>query len=86
MKFTELYEKNVVGEAKETATSEYKRQSAEVIKNIKIITDSWKQMKKKLDAQQKENPDRWEGIGNGSELGTIVEFSKDFAEVINRIK
>jgi hypothetical protein len=70
--------------AAETAMSEYKRQSGSVEKDLKIINDSWKKLKKGYEKQLKDDPTGWMGIGRGSELGDMVVKFGELADFMAR--
>jgi len=67
---------NYMKSASDTPMSEYTRQSNEITKNIKVINSSWEKLQKKYKEQLKNNPNGWQGIGKGSELGTLVMETK----------
>jgi len=65
-----------------TPKETYQSAAKDIDDNLKAIISDWANMKIILEAQLKEKPNSWEGIGRGSELADIESKMDQLQELI----
>ena len=66
-------------------SSEYKRQSDRMELSLNNINKSWKRIKQQYEKQVRENPKSWKGIGNGSDLGHLLEECEELEKAFKNL-